>query len=752
MVSEAMTTQISRRKFIQAAGLTGTALVASGCTINLQTHETIEPFVVPPEEALPGQHVWYATGCRMCPAGCGVIVRTSNGRAKKIEGNPDHPLNQGRSCARGQAAVQLLYDPDRLKNAVQQQGRNSLNFTPIQWEEALTTLTERIQGARPGAVAFFSSLISDSLGAIATRFTRSLGAGDPIFYDNLGAYAGRTTLARAAGQIFGSEPALPIFNVAGADMVFSFGANFLETWLTPVAYGRSFGDMRTRNPQAAGRPPGDRGFLVQFEPRMSATAAVADEWVPITPGTEGVLALALGKMMIELGLGNARNSPVAAAFEGVNAGLAAAMAGISPEKLETLARTFAGYQKPVAIPGGQVAGQTNGVEAVAAILLLNALAGVAGANDGALFMTPVAPDPLLSNVQVASFGDAEKLISRMKAGEVDVLLVHGNPRFDLPVSAGFSEGLARVPFVVSFSSTVDETAAQADYILPDHTALESWGYQYVTPPADRPALTGQQPVVTPLYDTRATTDVLLDVANRLGGAAKAALPWPNTVEFIKEALKPLVGSDAYYDTSSAGKVWAGWRQFGGWWPTGAQLTLPGTPKAPVDPAVPTAEFEGGIEDYPLHLLVYPSTILGDGQAGNAPWLQETPDPMTTASWETWVEINPVTAASLGLAMDEVVKIASPHGEISAIAYLYPAIRPDTVAIPLGRGHAAGGRFAANHGANPAALLGTRTNSAGDLAHAGTLVRIEKLGRSMKLPRIENNLGVDTANEDGQFPG
>ena len=118
-------TRISRRKFIQLGALTSTAMAVSGCTINLQRSETIEPYVIPPEESLPGENVWYATTCRMCSAGCGIIVRVSNGRARKIEGNPLHPLNAGKTCARGQAGLQYLYNPDRLRNAVRNEARGS---------------------------------------------------------------------------------------------------------------------------------------------------------------------------------------------------------------------------------------------------------------------------------------------------------------------------------------------------------------------------------------------------------------------------------------------------------------------------------------------------------------------------------------------------------------------------------------------------------------------------------------------------
>jgi len=727
-------------------GLVGSAVALSGCTISLQKPEFLQPYVVPPEEALPGQNIWYASACRQCPAGCGILVRVSNGRAHKIEGNPSHPLNQGRLCARGHAGLQVLYNPDRLQNAVRQEGRGTQKFTPMQWEEALTQVTARVKGARPGAVAFYSSLISDSLSAIALPLLKAIGAPAPVFYDTIGAYGGRGTLSRVVGQMLGAEPAQPFFDLADSDVVFSFGADLAGTWLTPVAYGRAYGQMR-------GRALGKRGYLVQLEPRMSATGAIADEWVPIKPGTEGQVAMALGKIMVDQGIGAAASSPYAPLFQNVDAAGIADYSGLGLARLEKLARAFGDYQRPAAIPGGAVSGYTNGVQATIAVLLLNLLVGNLNKDQSALWLTPPPPDPVFAGTPVAKFSDVQTLIEAMRAGKVDVLFVHGNPLYELPVEAGFAEGMAKVPFVASFSSMVDETVVQADLTLPDDSYLESWAYQYVTPPGDRPAISGFQPVVSRLYDTRATTDVLLDLAQRLGGAAKEALPYTNTVEFMKAAMAKLVTQDAPYETKNADAVWAGWRQFGGWWPRSSAVTLPAaTPVVPATLEVPQADFAGSPEEYPYILYPYLSTLLSDGRGASQPWLQEAPDPMTTATWATWVEIIPETAKALGLERDDVVKLITPTSIIVAIVYPYAGVRPDVVAVPIGQGHAAYGRYAKNQGANVAAILSPKLSSDGELAWGATRVKLEKLGSRRILPVIENNVGVDAANEYGHFPG
>ncbi len=512
-----------------------------------------------------------------------------------------------------------------------------------------------------------------------------------------------------------------------------------------MAYGRGFGEMR-------GAALGKRGYLVQFEPRLSATGAVADEWVPVLPGTEGLVALAIGAIMVELGLGKVKESQAAAMFKAVDVNGIAAASGVSVEKLHSLAEMFAKFARPTAIPGGGLSGHTNAPAAMAAVLALNALAGRAD-KGGAFHLTPPTADPALVAATPSSFADVQALIKKMQAGGVDVLFLAGNPLYDLPAAAGFAQALANVPLVVSFSSIVDESAVQADLILPDHSYLESWGYQVTAPAADRPAVSSQQPVVAPLFDTRATTDVLLDLANRVGGAVKQALPWPNTVAFMKDVTAKLVGKNAAFVVKNAEQVWAGWRQMGGWWPTEVVVAEPkGTAALGQRLDLQRPRFDGDDTAFPFYLYPYPALALSDGRGATQPWLQEAPDPMTTAAWDTWVEINPETAQKLGLKRNDVVKILTSTSLALAVVYPYPGIHPDVIAVPLGQGHADSGRYAKNRGANVISILSPQTTADGELAWGATRVKLELLGRTRILPVIESNIGVATANEEKHIPG
>ena len=127
-----MSQQINRRDFLKILGVGGAATALVGCAA--EPPETLIPYLIPPEEIVPGVATWYATVCRECPAGCGMLVRTREGRAVKVEGNPSHPVNRGRLCARGQASLQGLYNPDRIRQPLLR--GDSGQFQSISWEEA----------------------------------------------------------------------------------------------------------------------------------------------------------------------------------------------------------------------------------------------------------------------------------------------------------------------------------------------------------------------------------------------------------------------------------------------------------------------------------------------------------------------------------------------------------------------------------------------------------------------------------------
>ncbi len=719
-----MSDKISRRDFLKLAGVgAATTAILTGCG-PASRYVKREPYMQMPEYTYNGLSTYYATTCRECAAGCGLVVRTSQGRALKTEGNANHPLNLGKTCARGQATLHGLYNPDRVTDPIQRK-RGSASFENVDWDAATQTVADALKNNKPGEIAFLMGTASDHLFDLVTDLSSQAGINAPVRFGALSMFESRATLAQAAENLFG-ESGLPFFDVGGAQFVLSFGANFLETWLSPVSYTRGFAGLREAQTKM-------RGKFVQFESRMSSTAGKADEWVPLRPGTEAMVALAIGRLALEL-----RGGPLPRAFADVDVKDAAAKSGIKLETLEHLAEMFANSKGALAIPGGAALGQSNGLAVAEAVLTLNAIADNFG-KPGGVYLSALAPNQEKYQ-RSASLQEMQAFTKKLAGGAIKVLFVHGvNPLFELPASLNFKEALAGVDQVISFATFPDETALESDFVFPDHHGLESWGYQRVATGSNSSALSGAQPVVSPFYNTRSTVDVLIAAAQLAGGKFAKALPFKDEVEFLQSKITPLMSeADGFFSAPDLPTFMASFQQYGGWWKTTDTRTAPNTADVlnrNMDAA--ESEFAGEGEFF---FVPFVSPTLAEAGA-NKPWLQELPDPTTTVMWNTWIEINPVTAEELGLVDDDVVKIISEAGELELPVYRYPAIRPDTVAIPFGQGHTAYGRYAENRGANPTDLIGQNFNKAGDLAFAGMKVKIEKTGKKQPLSRLESIMGV-----------
>jgi anaerobic selenocysteine-containing dehydrogenase len=727
-----MTHSISRRDFLKLAGAgAATTAVLTGCG-PASRYVTREPYTKMPEYTYNGLSTYYATTCRECSAGCGLVVRTMQGRAIKVEGNANNPVNLGKTCARGQVTLQGLYNPDRVQHPGKHARGSGTNasaadggLVEMTWVDAVNVVADALKMNAPGETAFLLGLAPDHVFDLVTDLTQATGGNPPLRFGALGMFEARGTLIHAMDELFG-KAGLPLFDIGSADLVFSFGANFLETWLSPVAQTRDFAKFRQGNPNK-------RGHLVQFEARLSQTGAKADEWIAIKPGSEAQVALAIGQLAAQ-----ARGLPLPPAFANADPISAAAAADVSLDTLKRLAELFANAGRSLAIPGGAALGQSNGLQVAEAVLCLNALIGNLG-QDGGVFLSAIAP-LADSYHRTASMKELEDFVGRLKSGAIKTLFIHGvNPVFELPKSLGFEEALANVQQVISFATFADETTMQADIVLPDHHGLESWGYQQVATGSRSSVLSGAQPVVVPFFNTMATADVLLSAAQQVGGALAAALPYKDEVAYIESKLASLLTStDGFFSAPEINTFTAYFQQNGGWWTTADKRAAPPSADVLNRSFTPSqAEFDG---DGDFFLVPFVSPILGEAGA-NKPWLQEVADPTTTVMWNTWVEINPATAARLGIYDDDVVQITSPAGRIEASIYKYPAIRPDTIAMPFGQGHAAYGRFAANRGASPADLFSQKLNEAGDIAFAGMKVHVQRTGKKRPLSRLESKLGV-----------
>src|SRR2546428_6461168 len=288
---------MDRRAFFKIVATSGAAVAAAGCGKEAeellgQTPTKLIPYVVPPDGIVPGVAAYFSTVCRECPSGCGLVAKNRDGRVIKLEGNPDHPVNAGALCLRGQAQLQGLYHPDRVAGPLVREGSGA--FKAATWEAAEKLVAERIGALRTAgksrAIALVSQLESGSLGVLLDRWTQALGARprvtlEPFAYESI----------RAANRSTFNRDAIPYYAFEDAEAVLSFGADFIETWLSNVHYARTFARMHSFR-------DGRAGTFIHVEPRQSLTASNADEWIRNAPGTEGLLALAILRVMVDEGM------------------------------------------------------------------------------------------------------------------------------------------------------------------------------------------------------------------------------------------------------------------------------------------------------------------------------------------------------------------------------------------------------------------------------------------------------------------
>ena len=637
---------MNRRDFFKIVATTGATAAAAGCQ---QASEQILPLVVPNESLVPGVASYFATVCRECPAGCGVLARNRDGRVVKLEGNPDHPVNRGSLCARGQAALQGLYHPDRFAGPQRREGEG---LTPVGWDDALKLLGDKLGAVRDRkrALAVVSQLESGSLGALLDRWTEALGGRPRVTLEPFGYEA-----IRAANRLTFGRDAVPYHAFENAEVILSFGADFLETWVAGGHAARGFARMHTFR-------DGKAGTFIHVEPRQSLTASNADEWIRNAPGTEAAVALAVLKLMLEGGASDRRYGEAVAA---VDPKKVAEESGVPLETLQRVAKRFAGARPGLAVGGGVAVTGSQTTQLQVAVNLINAVAGNIGKT------VRFGPDQAWG--RVTPYAEVARLVQAMAAGEIEVLVLGTavNPAFTLPGGLKAADAIRKVPFVVSFANLPDETTALAHLVLPDTHWLESWG-DY----APQEGVTGLlQPTMSPVRDARPMGDVLLAVGRAVLGTeeGKGPLPWTTFEQYVRAAWEPVVKGQ-----------WEAALQQGGVWRDVAPAAVTAAPKLERLDAAP-ARLEGPGDG--LVLLPYPSLRFYDGRSATRAWLQEVPDPMTQVAWDPWVEINTQTAARLGIRQGDVVRVTSPHGAIELPAYLSSSMHPGAVAIPIGHHYA-----------------------------------------------------------------
>jgi molybdopterin-containing oxidoreductase family iron-sulfur binding subunit len=686
--------KINRRQFLKLVGTTG-ALAASGACEKGPVERLI-PFVIPPEDVVPGIPVWYSTVCGECPAGCGMRVRTREGRAVKLEGIADHPVNRGALCARGQASLQGLYNPDRPREPLLRKGEIE---EAVSWDDALKQVADIIMDEnRSGDVVLLTGKQGPSVNDLMEMWMDSVKGVRWLQYEPF-----QNESLKKAGQIVFDTPKIPLYRFGEAEYILSLGADFLGTWNSPVEHSKEYAEFRAKS----------SGKLVQVESRRSLTGANADEWLKVKPGTEVLIVLTLINVMLERGWHTSLEASELDRLRNIVRPFTPAElhehSGPGVEKIYEMAREFSGARPGIAVSGGEFSGGMNSTLLDTAVLLLNYAAGYIG-------RTVVYTDG--DRVPLASYRDLAELTDEMKDGNVDTLIVSGlNPAFFLPDSTGFVEALENVKTLIAHHDHDNETAFMSDLVLPSSHFLECWG--------DWSGEQGHfavQPVMNSLYDTKSFGDLIVAL-DRLTGNARQTDSFPS---YLKSEWKK------QYAENAEGDFDAFWEEM---------LRRGGVISEPVAREVQlSSSLENDIPEYSAgdpaetkgrglyQMVLYPSIFRYDGRGANKPWLQETPDPLTQIVWDSWVELSEEEAAGMGIEEGSMVSLTSKNGSVELPAHIYEGISEGIVGVPFGQGHSRFGRYGSGVGEKIQKLLsGEPEPHSGALILSPTVVRIEPVG-------------------------
>ena len=696
--------KVSRRQFLKTLGWAGTATLA-GCSDPIRR---LIPYVIPPEDIVPGEATWYASTCRECPAGCGILVKNRDGHIIKVEGNPGHIINTGRLCPRGQASVQGVYNPDRYKGPMMKGPDGA--FGQVSWEAAENAAVERLSAARrKGTVVFMSHLMTGAEEDMAVRLMGALG-GEYVVYEPF-AYE---PLRKANRIVFGKD-GLPAYHIEQADFLLSFGADFLETWISNVQFARQFASFHA---------PGDGGKhpFVYVGPRLSMTAANADYWVAVPVGGESCVALGLLRLVLQerpsLSGAAARLAPRISAF---TPEVVESRTGVKPDVLLMMAAQFKKAARPLVLAEGMAFQDPNALDTAVASNILCSLSPAGGRLID--FSNPSSLGQTAPATQVKALAD------RMARGEVSALIVYrANPVYALPATWAFEPALKKLTTLISFSSFPDETTRLATLLMPSHTFLESWG-EYRPQRHVRGLL---QPAMGNLFDTRHLGDMLISLGRRIGG--QAAFPEKSFYDVLRSGWEQGrketgVSPDAF---------WQQGLQRGGAW-RGSEGEAPGA-GGPGDFAFSTPVV-APLREKPasFDFFTYPTIRFFDGGLANRSFLQEMPDPVTMVTWDGWVEINPDTAKRMHIEKGDVLVIRAGNRMVQAPAFPYPGIPAGSLAMPVGYGHGAtSGRYATGEAGNPNEILSGRLDPAGGLVRSVSGVVIEKAGRSVVIASADGS--------------
>jgi MoCo/4Fe-4S cofactor protein with predicted Tat translocation signal len=631
-----LSSKTPRRDFLKALGFGVGAVTLAACQ-KVPVHKSI-PYLIKPEEVTPGIANYYTSTYE----GSAILVKTREGRPIKVEGNPNDLLGKGGLSAQAQASVLDLYDNTRVKDPMH-------NGSDSGWAEIDTIVKNELAAAKAGGkkIRIVSSTVhSPSTAAVIADFITAYPTAKHINYDAV-SYTG---IIKANQNSFG-KAVLPHYYFDRADVIVSFGADFLGTWISQTEFTRQY--VQNRNNKSLESKKMSRH--IQFESGMSLTGTNADVRIPIKPSEEGIAIINLYN-----------------AISGTTLPGSKKLANANTDKAIVLAATELKAAKGKALV-------VSGSNDVATQVLVNAINSLLGSYGTTIDLDNPSRQYAGNDAELVEF------INEAKRGEVAaVFFLDANPAYDYFAANDVKEALKKIRLRVSFSDHADETATLCNVVAPNHHYLESWG--------DDNAVEGyytiMQPTINPVYNTRqAEQSLLIWSDNPVKDYYTYVRNNWNTNILPKAGLAGQPGWETLLQTGfvKAAPVAAGTYTF--------NLDLSSVAQTIVNQSNKLAEGNK------VELHIYQSASLGDGKHANNPWLQELPDPVSKVTWDNFAAMSPSDVKKLGLEEFEVVKIEANGYTVTLPVLSQPGQAQGTVSVAVGYGRTHAGKVGNDVGKN-----------------------------------------------------
>lgn len=648
----------ARRDFLKLMGAS-IALSATACV--RRPVQKIVPYNKQPEEITLGVANYYTSSFQSGSEGLGILVRTKEGRPIKIEGNPDFPLNKGAVSVRSQGFILSLYDPERLrepKKNIFNEKRSNKDTIGVTWEKADEEIVAQLK--KGGVAVLTGASSSPSSNAAVSDFVQGFKAErftwEPLSWEDV----------RNGQRVSYGDDLIPHYRFDQARFIVSVDADFLGTWIQPVAFTRQFAAAR-KNIETMPR-------LISFDSEMSLTASNADIRYRIKPSQQLHVVLGLLKELAPKSsfAGNADLKRVLDSVATTFSFDSAVLKKIAEDLWENRGQSLV-------VAGGMSTMTQDSLSLQIAVNLLNSVLE----NEGKTVLGK-SGNPHLK----ASSEELENLIKKMESGSIKTLIIHGtNPCYAASQGERFCEAMKKVEIVITTSSHFDEVAHHSHYILPDDHAMEKWGDAEFA----KGLYSIQQPTIRPMYSTRSFEAGLMNWAFSAEVGPQRLRDYETFYDYTKYIWKteihPSVGKGSTFED-----FWAQVLQKG----FAGEMT---SSSARSFKSEALGQLKLSATSSSMEIVVHPTIALGDGALANVAWLQELPHPVTKIVWDNYASISLATAEKMGLKEGNVVSLTVNGFKVELPVHIQPGLHDEVVAVAIGYGRKHGGKVGTGIGQN-----------------------------------------------------